>query len=52
MDTRDVLVVHPTSDGASVDLIEDASNERLDRWFATHGNHRIVVATGFIAKNT
>lgn len=52
MDTRDVLVVHPTSDGTSVDLVEDASNQRLEQWFAQHGNHRIIVATGFIAKNT
>jgi aspartokinase len=52
MDTRDVLVVTPTRDGASVDLQEDASNARMDAWFERHGAHRIVVATGFIAKNT
>jgi aspartokinase/homoserine dehydrogenase 1 len=52
MDTRDVLVVAPTSDGTSVDLVEEASNARLDDWFSRNGNHRIVVATGFIAKNT
>jgi aspartokinase/homoserine dehydrogenase 1 len=51
MDTRDVLVVSPTSDGTSVDLDEPASNARLDKWFAEHGRHRIVIATGFIAKN-
>jgi len=51
MDTRDVLVVQPTTDGASVDLVEDTSNARLDKWVATHGNHEIIVATGFIAKN-
>jgi aspartokinase len=51
MDTREVLVVIPTSDGSSVDLAEEASNERLDAWFREHGGHRVVVATGFIAKN-
>ncbi len=51
MDTRDVLVVTPTSDGTSVDLQEDVSNAKLDAWFKTHGNHQIIVATGFIAKN-
>lgn len=52
MDTRDVLVVSPTSDGTSVDLREEESNTKLDEWFKAHGNHNIVVATGFIAKNT
>jgi len=52
MDTRDVLVVEPTKDGSSVDLRDDDSNARLDAWFKTHGNHKVVVATGFIAKNT
>lgn len=51
MDTRDVLVVIPTSDGSSVDLDEEASNEKLDQWFRDHGNHKLVIATGFIAKN-
>lgn len=51
MDTRDVLVVSPTSDGTSVDLVEDASNIRLDAWFEKHGNHKLIIATGFIAKN-
>lgn len=51
MDTRDVLVVTPTSDGTSVDLDEATSNARLDAWFKAHGNHKLVVATGFIAKN-
>jgi aspartokinase/homoserine dehydrogenase 1 len=50
MDTREVLIVTPTSDGASVDLNEDASNKNLDKWFKEHGNHKIIVATGFIAK--
>jgi len=43
MDTRDVLVVTPTSDGTSVDLDEPASNAKLDAWFAAHGRHRLVV---------
>jgi len=51
MDTRDVLVVSPTSDGTSVDLVEDASNARLDAWFQKHGSHKLIIATGFIAKN-
>jgi hypothetical protein len=51
MDTRDVLVVSPTSDGTSVDLDEEASNKKLDAWFNQHGKHKIVIATGFIAKN-
>lgn len=51
MDTRDVVVVTPTSDGTSVDLVEDASNKKLDEWFGRHGNKRLVIATGFIAKN-
>jgi len=51
MDTRDVLVVSPTSDGTSVDLVEDASNARLDAWFKKHGSHKLIIATGFIAKN-
>jgi aspartokinase/homoserine dehydrogenase 1 len=51
MDTREVLVVTPTSDGSSVDLDEEVSNVKLDAWFKAHGNHQIVVATGFIAKN-
>lgn len=51
MDTREVLVVTPTSDGTSVDLDEDTSNAKLDQWFQKNGNHKLVVATGFIAKN-
>lgn len=41
MDTRDVITVTPTSDGASVDLLEPASNVRLDAWFAKHGRHKV-----------
>jgi aspartokinase/homoserine dehydrogenase 1 len=64
MDARDVLVVTPTSDGASVDLDERASNAKLDAWFdakrAQAGNAPaagpggpigLMVVTGFIAKN-
>lgn len=51
MDTRDVLVVVPTTDGSSVDLDEEASTAKMDAWFKEHGNHKLVVATGFIAKN-
>lgn len=52
MDTREVLVVSPTSDGTSVDLREEDSSAKLDDWFKAQGNHKIIVATGFIAKNT
>lgn len=41
MDTREVLVVTPTSDGANVDLMENLSNARLDSWFAKHGSHKV-----------
>lgn len=51
MDTREVLVVVPTPDGTSVDLDEEGSNKKLDQWFARHGNKKLIVATGFIAKN-
>lgn len=37
MDTRDVLVVTPTSDGNSVDVDYEASNARLDAWARKHG---------------
>ena len=29
------------SDGASVDLEEELSNQRLDQWFAKHGSHKV-----------
>lgn len=51
MDTREVLVVTPTSDGNSVDIQYDASNARLDSWVQQHGAPEVIVATGFIAKN-
>lgn len=51
MDTRDILVVTPTSDGNSVDVQYDISNKKLDLWAAKHGTPSIIIATGFIAKN-
>lgn len=51
MDTRDILVVSPTSDGNTVDVHYELSNQKLDMWSATHGVPSIIVATGFIAKN-
>ncbi|KAH7620331.1 putative Bifunctional aspartokinase/homoserine dehydrogenase 2, chloroplastic [Nannochloris sp. 'desiccata'] len=51
MDTRDVLVVTPTSDGNSVDVQYDMSNKKLDMWTSLHGVPNIIIATGFIAKN-
>ena len=51
MDTRDVLVVTPTSDGNSVDIQYELSNARLDAWVAKNGAPEVIVATGFIAKN-
>ena len=51
MDTRDVLVVTPTSAGDSVDIQYDMSNERLDDWVRKNGAPEVIVATGFIAKN-
>lgn len=46
MDTRDVLVVTPTSDGSSVDLQEDVSNTRLDQWFTKHGTPKVGSGPG------
>ena len=51
MDTREVLVVTPTSDGNSVDIQYDVSNVRLDAWVQKNGAPEVIVATGFIAKN-
>ncbi|KAG2486268.1 hypothetical protein HYH03_015092 [Edaphochlamys debaryana] len=51
MDTRDVLVVTPTSDGASVDLEEALSSSRMESWFKANGPKKLVVATGFIARS-
>lgn len=52
MDARDVLVVTPTSDGNSVDVQYEMSNQKLDAWTALHGVPSIIICTGFIAKNT
>jgi len=52
MDTRDVLVVTPTSDGTSVDLNEEVSKKKLQEWTELNGKRKLIVATGFIAKNT
>lgn len=46
MDTRDVLVVTPTSDGSSVDLDEAASNAKLDAWFEERGKHQVRSGCG------
>lgn len=51
MDTRDVMVVRPTADGNSVDVEYEISNAKLDAWGAKHGTPKVIVATGFIAKN-
>lgn len=51
MDTRDVLVVTPTSGDNSVDPQYEASNAKLDAWVQGNGVPEIIVATGFIAKN-
>lgn len=51
MDTRDVLVVTPTSGDNSVDPQYEASNAKLDAWVQQNGVPDIIVATGFIAKN-
>lgn len=45
------MQVTPTADGSGVDLFEEVSNAKLDVWFDRNGRHKIVVATGFIAKN-
>ncbi|XP_042035497.1 bifunctional aspartokinase/homoserine dehydrogenase, chloroplastic-like isoform X1 [Salvia splendens] len=47
MDTRDVLVVNPTSsDQVDPDYVE--SGRRLDKWYSKNSSD-IIVATGFIA---
>lgn len=47
MDTRDVLVVTPTSSN-QVDPDYAESERRLEEWF-THPRADIIIATGFIA---
>ncbi|KAK9838066.1 hypothetical protein WJX74_011058 [Apatococcus lobatus] len=51
MDTREVLVVSPASDGTTVDVEYAQSNANLDRWAHNNGAPQVVVATGFIASN-
>ncbi|GAV59376.1 AA_kinase domain-containing protein/Homoserine_dh domain-containing protein/ACT domain-containing protein/NAD_binding_3 domain-containing protein [Cephalotus follicularis] len=47
MDTRDVLIVNPTSsDQVDPDLLE--SERRLEKWFSKNPS-KIIIATGFIA---
>lgn len=46
-----MLVVTPAADGNSVDLEYDASSANLDTWADQHGVPKIVVCTGFVAKN-
>lgn len=51
MDTRDILVVTPTSDGTSVDVNYVVSNRKLDKWWSGSSAPDVVIATGFIARN-
>ncbi|XP_010538311.1 PREDICTED: bifunctional aspartokinase/homoserine dehydrogenase 1, chloroplastic isoform X2 [Tarenaya hassleriana] len=47
MDTREVLVVNPTSSNqVDPDFLE--SDRRLEKWFSRHQS-KIIIATGFIA---
>ena len=43
MDTREVLLVHPTSDGDSVDVDYAASNAGLDEWAHKHGTPQVLL---------
>ncbi|CAN6920362.1 unnamed protein product [Brassica oleracea] len=47
MDTRDVLIVNPTSSN-QVDPDFGESEKRLDKWFSLNSS-KIIIATGFIA---
>lgn len=47
MDTRDVLIVNPTSSN-QVDPDFSESERRLDKWFSNNPSE-IIIATGFIA---
>ncbi|XAR57493.1 Homoserine dehydrogenase [Bertholletia excelsa] len=47
MDTRDVLIVNPTSSN-QVDPDYSESEKRLGRWFSQHPS-KTIIATGFIA---
>ena len=59
VDARDVLVVTPTPDDASVDVEYDACDAALDAWGAASaarrsdgGVARALVVTGFVARTT
>ena len=41
MDTRETMVVNPTSDGNSVDVDYAASNAKLDQWSHRNGQHEV-----------
>ena len=41
MDTRETMVVAPTSDGNSVDVDYVASNAKLDQWSHRNGPHEV-----------
>lgn len=47
MDTREVLIVNPTSSN-QVDPDYLASEERLDQWYSKNPS-KTIIATGFIA---
>lgn len=52
LDAREVLVVDPTPDGQSVDVDYDTSESNLDKWASANGDPDIIIATGFIARDT
>lgn len=52
MDAREVLVVDPTPDGQSVDVDYETSESNLDKWASVNGDPDIIIATGFIARDT
>ena len=41
MDTRETVVVTPTSDGNSVDVDYPASSTNLDQWSHKNGHHQV-----------
>lgn len=51
MDAREVIVVKPTETGADVDVLFAESNAKLDAWGKAHGVPKVVVCTGFVARN-
>jgi bifunctional aspartokinase / homoserine dehydrogenase 1 len=52
MDAREVLVVSPTSDGSGVDVDYESSNANLDAWVGRNGAPSLIIATGFVARNS